>query len=147
MRLGHGLLVGLALLSTGCSVYMAQSGEDVTQLANRELVHEDFGLPTTSGMIDGMPYDEFQTQRKISEWQRASRYDAEDALTLGLAEFIASPIELNRNGQRLILGHLVRFYYDESGHVVNVYLNGELLLPPTKTPIVTPETTAVDKQP
>jgi hypothetical protein len=147
MRWCWALLVGQAFLSSGCSGLIARSGEDVTNYSNREEVHHQFGMPNTTGTTNGVPFEEFQTRRKICEWKHAYIFDLADWGTFGLTEFVFLPLELLDNGERIVMGKKVRITYDESGQVINVYLDGESLKPPFDRLDSTPKTNTSDKQP
>jgi hypothetical protein len=141
MRLCCALLAGIACLSTGCSALMARSGEDLGKLSTREQVHQVFGEPLFLDTVDGTPFEEFLTRRKISEMDLAGRLSMGLAMTYGLLEFVEFPTELYRNGERIVLGQSLCFHYDQSGVVKAVYLNGEKLHTrhePTSSDALTP---------
>ena len=128
MRLCCALLAGIVCLSTGCSALIARSGEDVTQLATREQVHQEFGEPLFLETVQGTPFEEFKTRRKISEWAHAEALQYGLGMSFGLIEISQFPTELFRNGERIVSGQSLGFHYDHSGNVIAVYLNGELLI-------------------
>jgi hypothetical protein len=135
MRLSCALLVGYELLTSGCLSFMARRGQDLSPLITREQVHQEFGEPTFAETVDGTPYEEFQTQRKICEYRRAISIGMGGVMSWGLIELIAFPDEHYRNEQRLFLGQTLRFQYNQSGNVTKVYLNGEYLLSPNDSKI------------
>jgi hypothetical protein len=63
MRRSRALLVGFALLASGCSsvpTVMGISGIDQVPLGTREHIHEAFGTPIAVGTVDGARFEEFQ---------------------------------------------------------------------------------------
>ncbi|MDY3561043.1 hypothetical protein R5W23_002302 [Gemmata sp. JC673] len=119
----------LALLMplNGCAFLVATSGKDVGALATRDEVQHDFGTPVVSGSVEGQPYDEFRTHRKISEGWKSIYYSMGYVVTLGFGEVIWLPNELYRATRRSIVGQTVRFVYDEAGNVKSVQLDGEAI--------------------
>jgi len=120
-------LIAGVLLTSGCSVYIAESGSDLSKLTTREQVQEEFGKPCASGETEGQPFEDFRTRRKISEWYRSWALGNGIVFTFGLAEFIDFPAELMLLGRRTLFGQDVRFTYDSAGKVTRVYLDGEWL--------------------
>jgi hypothetical protein len=62
MRLSCALMVGLALLTSGCTtapMVMGISGDDSVPLNTREEVHDALGKPAVEGKVDGNPFEEF----------------------------------------------------------------------------------------
>ena len=128
MRLFLILLAGLALLSGGCSVYMARSGQDLRPLATRDQVQHEFGLPAETGTTtDGQAYEDYRTRRKISEVARSSSMGMGVVMTYGLLEILYFPTELYNYGRRFCVGQTVRFEYDPTGKVCGAKLNDHSL--------------------
>lgn len=122
------LLAGLALLSGGCSVYMARSGQDLSPLATRDQVQQEFGLPAETGTTtDGQAYEDYRTRRKISEETRSYSMGMGIGMTCGLLEFFYFPTELYNYGRRFWVGQTVRFEYDATGKVCGLKLNDHVL--------------------
>jgi hypothetical protein len=108
------------LSSAGCSFLLATSGKDLGTLPTREEVREEFGPPVASGVEDGAHYEDFHTRRKIADWRDGTGYAMGYAMTLGLVELYALPRQVFITSKRSVLGQDLRFYYDETGKVVQV---------------------------
>ena len=151
MRLRCLLFAFFVFLSNGCSVFMARCGRDLAPLATRDQVHQEFGEPVAIGTAtDGQVFEDYLTRRKYAEVGRSYSDGLGFAMTYGLTEFIAFPLELFRNGKRLLIGQTLRFEYDSAGDITRADLNGDeclirrtqetLDLPPVPEPGRNPET-------
>ncbi|HEV8062776.1 MAG TPA: hypothetical protein VGP68_23045 [Gemmataceae bacterium] len=125
MRSVYLLLSACALLSGGCSCMIAQSGKDLEPIVRRDQVHREFGEPQATGVTDGQTFDDYKTNLKISEPQRAADLSMSDAMTFGFEEFIAFPQELYLLCSRKMFGQTIRFTYNAEGNVTGVYLDDE----------------------
>ena len=67
MRIPYLLLVAAASFSAGCAHMIARCGEDLTGLSTKQEVHAQLGEPAAQGVVDGEPFEEFLTRRKIAE--------------------------------------------------------------------------------
>lgn len=127
IRLSCLILIASALLSSGCSAIIAQSGADLSGLTTKEKVHEKFGDPAASGASEGFFFEDYQTRRKISEPLRSAHLGMSIAMTYGLGELIAFPYEFSLLGRRTLVGQELSFGYDSAGNVTRVYLDGKWL--------------------
>ena len=118
------LVAATCLLSSGCSVFIAQSGTDLKSLVTRDQVHATIGKPAASGFEDGVSFDQYRTRRKFPNDFDAAGDGMGFAMTVGLSEFIAFPRELYLLSKRTIFGQDLRFEYDESGDVTRASLDG-----------------------
>ncbi|MBV9121755.1 MAG: hypothetical protein JO112_00160 [Planctomycetes bacterium] len=125
VRNAYLLLMTSTLSFTGCSLLIARSGMDLQTLTTREEVHHKFGPPLATGTIDGHPFEDFHTRRKISEPERSAGWSMGLAMTWGLVEFYLFPHEVYLLGRRTFLGQDIRFTYDSAGKVATVFLEGE----------------------
>ncbi len=117
-------MTATCLLSSGCSVLIAQSGTDLQSLVTRDQVRAKLGKPAASGSQDGVNFDQFRTRRKFADEMEAASDGMGFAMTAGLLEFIAFPREVYLLAKRTIVGQDLRFEYDESGDVSNASLDG-----------------------
>jgi hypothetical protein len=114
-------------LTSGCSLLIASSGKDLSKLTTKEEVHKEFGEPASTGLIEGHPYEDFTTRRKIGDPIGSERAGMGCAMTFGTIELIAFPFELYRVTRGTVLGQDLRFAYDNSGNVIRVFLDGQKL--------------------
>jgi hypothetical protein len=114
-----------ALFCNGCSMLIASSGKDLSQLKTRDEVREQFGEPMMSCNEEGRDFDDFRSHRKIAYQLRTAGYSMSLAMTLGLGEFITFPYEVYETGKDVIVGQDVRFYYDENGRTTECLVNGD----------------------
>jgi hypothetical protein len=122
------VLCAALLLPCGCSSLIARSGLDLSEVHGKDQVHELFGEPVASGTIDGQPYEDYLTRRKISEDTRATAQEMAIIMVgFGALEFVALPREIYLLGERGLLGQQLRFTYEANGEVSAVYLDGEAL--------------------
>src|SRR5262249_42976340 len=122
------LLLALAIpFPTGCSAYIAGAGTDLSTLATREQVEEQFGRPDEAAVIGGWGYEVYRTRRKIADKERADSLEMMSAMTSRTAELATFPIELATLVTRSIGGRTVRFCYAPAGRVIAVYLDGSEL--------------------
>jgi hypothetical protein len=124
MRYKSLSLIVIALLSTGCSALIAKSGDDLSVLTTKELVHAKFGNPSTSGIAEGLSFEAFRTRRHIADPVRASSCGMGAIMTCGITELIAFPYELSLLGRNAIVGQEIRFTYDSAGNVTQFHLPG-----------------------
>jgi len=117
-------MTATSLLSSGCSLFIAQSGTDLQSFSTRDQVRARFGTPTANGSQDGVAFDQYRTRRKFADEREAASNGMGFAMTFGLSEFIAFPREVYLLAKRTIVGQDLRFDYDESGDVSNASLNG-----------------------
>jgi hypothetical protein len=128
MRLRYLILIaGTAMLISGCSLFIARSGKDLSKLTTKEEVHREFGEPVETGAVEGHPCEDYCTRRKISEPVRSNSLGLGIAMTFGTAEVVAFPMELCFLCRRTVLGQSLRFAYDDNGQVMRVFLEGEKL--------------------
>jgi hypothetical protein len=116
---------GVLALATGCSSLVALSGKDVGSIACLEQAHAEFGKPVAVGTADGRDYEDFNSHKKIADPQRAGVLIMGDLMSCGLMEFVLFPYEMACFGKTAISGGTVRFFYDSSGNITDVYANGE----------------------
>jgi hypothetical protein len=79
MRRSCALLVGVAILSGGCSAVptvMGISGSDWVPLKTREQVHNAFGTPLRTATLDGIPFEEFRVRSGCDQNVLGSRVPA-----------------------------------------------------------------------
>jgi hypothetical protein len=107
---------------------IARSGKDVSKLTTREEVHSVFGEPDQTGVVEGHPYEDYWTRRKISEQMTSDCLSLGLGMTYGTFELIAFPIELWSLCKGTVLGKILRFAYDDQGRVMRVFLDGETVL-------------------
>jgi hypothetical protein len=124
MRYTLLLLLASRLLATGCSVFVARSGQELGPLNTQDAVHAEFGPPAAVRIEDGQPVEEFFTRRKYSSTPVGGlMYGMAVAVTFGLVEFAAFPVELVRNAKRLVFGQTVRVTYHDDGSVYRIWLD------------------------
>jgi YD repeat-containing protein len=115
-------LVLLALTPAGCSMLIADSGQNLSQLATRAEVREAFGPPTATTEPDA---DVYETRRKIAEPSRGvGALGFPWLVSCGAAELVLFPHELYVNARRVAAGQTLRFTYDADGNVESIRLNG-----------------------
>lgn len=124
MRYALLLLIGPSLLATGCSMFIAKAGKDISLLKTRGDAHAEFGPPTAAGMDDGLPFEEFQTRRKISEPFRASTHSMALGMTICLYEFYLFPRELYFLAKGGLAGRTVRVTYNPDGSIRGGRIDG-----------------------
>jgi hypothetical protein len=126
MRWLRFLAMVLVLSSTGCSLLIAESGQNIDRLQNREEVVAALGKPTQVGEQDGKAFEEFETRRKIAE---RSIYSAHISISIahsmGLAEIVLCPYQLWMVSKRTLFGQQIRFIYNDQGEVIEVIYDGE----------------------
>jgi hypothetical protein len=119
------LVVSCSLACAGCAALIAYCGEDVGKLANKDKVHESFGTPTNTGMVDGREFEEYHTRRKISEPNGASACLMVSAGSLGLFELFMFPVAICQTTASSVFGQDVRFEYGSNGEVERILINGK----------------------
>ena len=124
MRLTLTFVLLSASLSSGCSVLSVNSGKDLSVLESQEEVRKDYGKPVATGVESGKRYDDFRSHRKVLNEGEAAGWGMGWAMTFGIGEFWAFPIVTYDALKAIIAGQNLRFYYDESGKVKEVWLNG-----------------------
>jgi len=128
MRLLWLLFVASIPLTSGCSVFIAEMGKDLSVLKTRDDVHAAFGDPVAIGTADGKPFEEYHTRRKISDYERLGEgYCMLWAATFGGIELLCLPHELYLQGRRTVLGQTLRFRFDAHGTVTGATLDGQEL--------------------
>lgn len=114
------MLIGLMLLSSGCSVFMAAKQPDKKNVdlfkmgTPRSMLLAEFGMPTVSELRDGKKYEIYKFVQGYSAGAKAGRavfHGAADVLTLGLWEVVGTPVEGTFSGDEM--AYEVR-YDDES---------------------------------
>ena len=118
------LLITALPFSTGCSAFIAGAGKDLSGLQTREQVHAEFGAPVATGTVEGRGYEDFRTRRKIAGEMRAHTCKLAAGMTFGASEVIVLPAELSTVMLGTIGGQTLRFWYDPTGRVTAVSLNG-----------------------
>lgn len=121
-------LVAATFLSGGCSVYVAQSGTDLSRFKTRDQVHEHFGTPeSTATPKNSVATEEvYVTRQKIATDEMAQMADNPAYfLTLGLYEFYALPRELFYLTKRTAAGQELRFTFDAAGNTIGIQRDGE----------------------
>lgn len=115
-------LVLIAFMPVGCSMLIADSGQNLSQLATRAEVREAFGAPTATTEPD---VEVYETRRKIAESARGvGALGFPWVVSCGAAELVLLPHELYVNARRITAGQTVRFTYDAGGNVESIWLNG-----------------------
>lgn len=135
MRYSCLLLAAVAVTSAGCSAMVAGRGKRLDTLIAREDVRQDFGSPVTSGVVDGQPYDEFRSYRKISEGWKGEYLVIGNVATLGLGEFVWLPRELFVAARGKIVGRTIRVIYGSDGSVARVLLDGDSVIGVGRSPL------------
>jgi hypothetical protein len=111
----------VAIGSSGCSAYLADSGQDLSKLTSQAQVHEAFGAPVAAGPS----CEEFTIHRKIAEPWKCEAITMLDINSIGLAELILLPHESCIAIWRSIKGQQVQFIYDTHGNVTHAYFDGQ----------------------
>jgi YD repeat-containing protein len=120
------LLGAVALLPCGCSVFVAQSGTDLSRFRTREQVHDYFGKPESEAVRGGAFEEVFVTREKFATDEMTQMADNPAYfLTLGLYELYAFPRELYYLGKRTTLGQELRFTFDGAGNTVRITRDNE----------------------
>jgi hypothetical protein len=117
MRYHYFLLTFGILLTAGCAAVVNGRGVYLPDVKTRDQVHQVFGMPTDAGEQDGIMFEEFRTHRKLSKAWMGEYYLFADLETLFLGELYWFPRELWRAGRERIIGHTLRFTYDQEGNV------------------------------
>lgn len=125
MRTLSSVLIGGALVSAGCSAFIASRGTDLTELTNREESHKQLGSPVESGTEEGKDYDIFRYHGKIARWNPGPGPAMLLIMTWGLSEFVNVPYELGVATADFVVGSEVKFWYDGQGQVVTRTVDGE----------------------
>ena len=96
------ILVGIILLSSGCSVSMAAKQPDKKNVdlfkvgTPRSMLLAEFGMPTVSELRDGRKHEIYKFVQGYSVGAKAGRavfHGAADVLTLGIWEVVGTPVE------------------------------------------------------
>lgn len=121
------VFVFLALLPSGCSMLINETGFDLSSIPAREDVRICFGNPVQSGTMtdeDGKTnaFDDYIIQQKIAHGEY-SMYGMGIAMTLGTCELIMFPWEVMKASQNMLLGSRIRFVYSSEGKVVRIMEN------------------------
>lgn len=133
MRAAILLCVATVLPACGCTYYVVSSGTKLGDFGSREQVQAEFGPPVASGAVEGKPFEEFRTRRKIAEPEKVIYVVMGDVVTFGFGELVWFPQQSFIAARRSIRGQTLRFVYDESGTVTGVTLDGEYaMFPPCR---------------
>jgi YD repeat-containing protein len=125
MRWPFLLFAAVVLLPSGCSVFVAQTGTDLSQFHTRDQVRQEFGTPDSEG-DPAEPCDVFVTHRKIASSDLSHQDEAPAYfLTFGFYELYAFPRELYYTTKRSTAGQELRFAYDGAGNVTRITRDGE----------------------
>jgi YD repeat-containing protein len=119
------LAVCLPLVS-GCAALIAQSGQDLSQIASKEEMRAALGQPVAKGVVDGCPYEDFRTRKVIANrlFGDGDGYVIWWVTTLGTIDLIGVPSELCGLAGRTLFGQTIRVTYDKNGNVQDVIRNG-----------------------
>jgi hypothetical protein len=118
------LCAATALLGSGCASCIARSGLDPERITTREQAHEIFGEPVASGTRDGQQYEDFRYHAKVAENARAVMLMYQAYQSVGLADFVYTPVEAGRAGWNTLRGYDIHFQYDASGAVTKYTVEG-----------------------
>ena len=127
-------LIAMLPFLTDCSAYIAKAGKDLRTFETRDQVRAQFGRPTETGTSVGQEYEEFRTHRKIADEHESDTLELMSAWTHRTSELIMVPIELALTAAQTVSGRDVRFWFDSSGRVIAVFLDGRQLQPTATTP-------------
>jgi YD repeat-containing protein len=125
MRCGRLIIIALLLPSCGCSALIADGGKDLSPIKTREQIRTEFGNPDESGQTTEEAFDTYHTRRKVSEQIRSWQVGMGVVMTYGLAEVLLFPNEVYLLTRRTALGQELKFFYDSSGRVIRIHLDGE----------------------
>jgi hypothetical protein len=117
----------LVLPVSGCSLFIANTGKDLTLIGSNEDAHIELGKPVASGTDKALEFEDFSYHSKVYREEEVGSASISLGMTFGLGEVILFPAALAHLGKALILGEKVRLYYDERGLVKMCRLNGEFL--------------------
>jgi hypothetical protein len=117
MRCTVLLLILSALASTGCSMFIAKAGKDLSPLESREDARAQFGEPIATGTDGESPFEEFRSRQKLSEPARASTHGMGIAMTFFLFELYLFPRELCFLTKRTLFGQTIRVIYSPDGRI------------------------------
>ncbi|MCB9747857.1 MAG: hypothetical protein H6755_05550 [Candidatus Omnitrophica bacterium] len=125
-------LISLAVLNTGCSVFMAAKQPEKKNLkvlslgTPRTHVIAELGAPEYSEEKNGIKVDIFSFQQGYSKGAKVGRaffHGTADIFSLGLWEVIGTPVEAIADGKQM----KIEIIYDEDDKVVETkYLHEEL---------------------
>jgi hypothetical protein len=124
MRYALLLLLAPTLLPTGCSIFVAQAGKDLSHVRTRQDAHAEFGPPAAQGVDDGKPFEEFRTRRKIAERFRAGTHSMALGMTMFLYELYLFPRELYFLAKCGLVGQTVQVTYNPDGSVCGMRIDG-----------------------
>ena len=109
------LVIASAFLTSGCSVFIASCGKDLSTLKDGDQVRQEFGKPEACGVQNGTAFEDFKSACKVSDGNRATGLLMLAGMTLGLSELIMFPNEVYREWRSTVVGQDIRFYYDQEG--------------------------------
>ena len=118
------LLLMVTAGSGGCSWLVICSGKNLNEV-NKDQARSAFGPPIASGVLEGQPFDDFRTHRKIDEVRREQEPSIDMLCTLGMSELWHFPHELCRATWLCLKGRHIRYVYDADGNVTALFLDGE----------------------
>lgn len=116
MRHALLLLAVPALLATGCSSYIAQSGRNPLSFTDREELHALLGPPASvTTTVSGSVVEEFRTREKYSEELGESGLGWMAVLTFGASEIVFFPYEVGVQLKRVLFGQTLRYEFHPDG--------------------------------
>lgn len=119
------VLLALLLAGPGCTYYVITSGTDLGKIHTPADARAAFGEPVAVGEVDGRPYEEFFTRKKIAEHWKGTYLAMGWCATFGLGELIWFPHQAFVAARRSAEGQTLRFVYTPDGAVAGVLLDGE----------------------
>ncbi len=119
------LIVVILVAAPNCHAGNPFFGHPILDLTTKEQVRERFGRRISSGVEDGRAYDEVRYHGKPYEELKGPGRGMLIVMTCGLSEMVLIPRDLCKAGRDLLVGHKIRFDYDESGQVISCWLDGE----------------------
>ena len=100
---------------------VARTGTDITALDSRNDVQALFGTPKASGENHDGHFEEYRTHRKIADHLRGMGHGMGFMMSFGLLEPVNLAREVGYLSRTTLLGHDVRFTYDDSGKVIDFW--------------------------
>lgn len=110
----------------GCSVFVAQTGTDLSQFRTKEQVLMHFGAPVEDDPSKQPEYALYHTREKVATDEMTQTAETPAYfLTMGLYELYALPREVYYLTKRTIFGQTLEFQYDRTGRVISIRRDGE----------------------